>query len=366
MKILHVTYGFNGGGVGFVIANYCTRQALDGIEFDIVGEDQGHKQLLHDRFEAAGFGVHYVTPKGKSLPRNIYQMYRLMKNGRYDGVHVHFEEWSFLYLLLARLCKIPVRICHAHMAYMPGTEKKPHYRLFRALLNALATERLACSQDAGAHLYGAHPFRVLRNAIDAGEYRYDPLVRASMRKALGVEGRCVVGVVGRLSYQKNPEMSVEILREMRRVRQDVVLVMVGAGELEEKVRALIAQWKMEDAVLLLGLRRDVPALLQAMDAFVLPSRWEGLGMVYVEAQAAGLMTFGTADVVPREAAVCPELMHFVPRESTAAQWAEAVLAAWPYARRETTAQIARAGYDLKDAVKGLESIYHGERKTGSA
>ena len=362
MKILHVTYGFNGGGVGFVIANYCTRHAFEGVSFDIVGEDIGKNHLLHNRFVAAGFGVNYITPKGKNLFQNICQMIRLLKKGHYDGVHVHFEEWSFLYLMLAWLCGIKMRVCHAHMAYMPGTDTKPHYKLFRVLLNWFATERLACSKDAGDHLYGRHPYKVLNNAIEAKQYGYDPVIREKMRAALGVEDKLVIGVVGRLSFQKNPQMSIEILREIRRKRQDAVMIMIGTGELEDEVRTLIQEYDLVDAVQLLGLRQDVPALLQAMDVFVLPSRWEGLGIVYVEAQAAGLCAFGTAEVVPEEAAACPDLMKFVPKESTAEQWAKAVLEVLPYERQITTNRIAKVGYDLACEVEKLINIYCMERK----
>lgn len=362
MRILHVTYGFNGGGVGFVIANYCTRREFEEISFDIVGEDIGKKHLLHDRFEAAGFGVHYVTPKGKHLLRNICQVFQLMKNGCYDGVHVHFEEWSFLYLMLAWLCGIKLRICHAHMAYMPGTDRKPHYKLFRLLLNWFATERLACSKDAGEHLYGKRPYKILHNAIEAQRYQYDPVIREKMRKALCVEHKLVIGVVGRMSFQKNPQKSIEILREIRRIRQDVEMIMIGTGELENEVKSFICEYELSDVVQLLGLRSDVPELLQAMDVFVLPSRFEGLGIVYVEAQAAGLYAFGTAGVVPEEAAVCSNLMKFLPEEYTAKQWAKAVLDVFPYERELTTRRIVEAGYDLSSEVQKLAGVYGMEEK----
>ena len=101
MKILHITYGFNGGGVGFVIANYCANQPMPGITFDIVGESIGKPHLLQERFEKAGFHTFYVTPKKQSLLKNIKEMRQVIQQGHYDAVHVHFEEWSFLYLWIA-------------------------------------------------------------------------------------------------------------------------------------------------------------------------------------------------------------------------------------------------------------------------
>ena len=324
MKILHITYGFNGGGVGFVIANYCANQPMPGIAFDIVGESIGKPHLLQERFEKAGFHTFYVTPKKQSLLKNIKEMRRVIQQGHYDAVHVHFEEWSFLYLWIAKLCGVKVRVCHAHMAYMTGASAKPHYRLFRVLLNRFATLRLACSKDAGDHLYGK---------------------------------QFVVGVVGRLTYQKNPQFTVEIFAKVKEKRPNAVLMFVGQGELEEETRRMVQAKGLTDSVLFLGLRTDVPDLMQAMDAFVLPSRFEGLGIVYIEAQAAGLKTFATAEVVPQEACVDESLFTYLPREATAQQWADAMLAADTTQRENKLEVIQSHGYDIHQEAEKLRALY---------
>ena len=221
MKILHIAYGFNGGGVGFVIANYCAKQPMSGVQFDIVGESIGKKHLLHDRFEKAGFNIFYVTPKKVSLRKNILEISRILQEGHYDAVHVHMEEWSFLYLWIAKRCGVKVRVCHSHVANMPGTAKKPHYTLFRYLLNHFATLRLACSKDAGDHLFGKHPYTILNNAIEAKKYVYNPVKRQEMRKTLGLSEKFVVGVVGRLSCSKNPQFNVEIFEEIHAFRRQI-------------------------------------------------------------------------------------------------------------------------------------------------
>lgn len=346
MKILHITYGFNGGGVGFVISNYCTGESFQDFQFDIVGEDTGKRQLLHDRFEKAGFHVFYVTPKKLNLIKNIREMFRIMKNGNYDAVHVHFEEWSFLYLWIAKICGVPERICHAHMAYMVGERKKPHYKLFRILLNHFATLRLACSKDAGDHLYGNNPFVIIHNAINLAEYTFSEEKRTMKRRELGVGNCFVMGTVGRLSFQKNPELTVEIFNEVKRRKNDSKLLFVGQGELEAIVRKKVAALGLSDSVLFLGLRNDVPELLQAMDVFVLPSRFEGLGIVYVEAQAAGLKTFATANVVPQEACISKDLFTYVSQSELPAGWADKILSVDTRDRMDTSKLIQSCGYDI--------------------
>ena len=356
MRILHITYGFDGGGVGFVIASYCATRPLQGVQFDIVGEDTGHEHLLHQRFANAGFRVYYVTPK-KRLFRNIRQMFRLLRKGDYDGVHVHFEEWSFLYLWLARLARIPVRICHAHMAYMVRENEKPHYKVFRRLLNRYATCRLACSTDAGEHLFGGYEYTVLRNAIPVEEFLFDQNLRNQVRREMLLEQHFVVGNVARLSYQKNPLFTLEIFKEILQKRPDAVLLLIGSGELEAELRRKIDAEGLQESVRLLGLRTDVPRLMQAMDVFLLPSRFEGLGVAYVEAQAAGLKTFATQDLVPQEAMISDMLMTYLPLQYSASQWADAVLAQCPYQRLNMMEQVHAKGYDLSDAIGVLESIY---------
>lgn len=357
MRILHIVYGFNGGGVGFVIANYCAKQPMSGVQFDIVGESIGKKHLLHERFEKAGFHVYYVTPKKVSLRKNIIEMFRIVRKGHYDGVHVHLEEWSFLYLWIAKMCGVGVRVCHSHMAYMTGASTKPHYKLFRFLLNRFATLRLACSTDAGEHLFGKHPYTILNNAIETKKYVYNPVKRQKMRKALGLSGKFVVGTVGRLSFQKNPQFNVEIFEEIHTHRPESVLIFVGQGELEDEVRKMVKEKGLEQNVLFLGLRTDVPDLLQAMDAFVLPSRFEGLGIVYIEAQAAGLKTFATAEVVPQEACMSEKLFTYLPKTATAQQWAEAVLAADTDHRENTLELIRTKGFDIDQEIDKLRSLY---------
>lgn len=357
MKILHIVYGFNGGGVGFVIANYCANTPMPNIHFDIVGEDIGKPHLLHEKFEHAGFHVYYVTAKKKSLIKNILEMYSLIRDGKYDAVHVHFEEWSFLYLWIAMICGVKVRICHSHTAHMIGASKKPHYILFRFLLNKFSTLRIACSKDAGEHLFGHHKYTLLNNAIDVKQYVYNSKTRDEIRNLIGISDKFVVGVVGRITHSKNPRFTVEIFSEIHKIRPDSVLLFVGRGELEQEIHTLVTELHLDKSVRFLGQRPDVPRLLQAMDAFVLPSLYEGLGIVYIEAQAAGLKTFATENVVPQEACLSNSLFKYIPQDASPKQWADTILANADYQREDTSTIIRRHGYDIDQEINKLRDLY---------
>ena len=356
-KVLHVTYGFNGGGVGVVIVNYCATRPMDGIHFSIVGEGDGTPQMLHTRMADAGFDIHYIPPKKQGLRANIRAFKKLLDEVKPDAVHVHFEEWNFLYLYLAKRRGVKVRISHAHTAYA-SWRKKPHYAFFRRWLNRFSTLRIAVSRDAGDYLYGKHPYTVLNNAIDASAYRYDPAVREEMRASLGVADKFVICDVGRLTASKDPLRMLEIFSHVRKKCEDAHLLFVGIGELENAVKDRIAELGLADSVTLLGQRHDVPRILQAADAFALPTHFEGLGIVYVEAQAAGLHSFATADVVPLEATMDEGLMHYIPLDAPSETWADTILQYADAPRRDTSHIICEKGYDLSTEIDKLASLYH--------
>ena len=189
------------------------------------------------------------------------------------------------------------------------------------------------------------------------ESTLNPETRRQIRTQMGLTDKFVVGVVGRLTYQKNPQFTVEIFAKVKEKRPNAVLMFVGQGELEEEIRRLVQAKGLTDSVLFLGLRTDVPDLMQAMDAFVLPSRFEGLGIVYIEAQAAGLKTFATAEVVPQEACVDESLFTYLPREATAQQWADAMLAADTTQRENKLEVIQSHGYDIHQEAEKLRALY---------
>lgn len=355
-KILHIAYGFDGGGVGQVIANYCTRRPFHNIHFDVIGFYYGRNHFLHQQLEDAGFGIHYVTPK-EQLLKHIRDVWQIIRKGQYDAVHVHMEEWSFLYLAMAKLCRVPVRICHAHLANVTQGKKKLYYRFFRFLLNHLSTLRLACSSDAGKYLYHDHPFTVLHNAIDPDCFRFSSQIREQVRKEMSLEDKWVIGNVGRFSYQKNPKFCIDTFYQIYKQRPNAVLMMIGMGEQYQDIYQYAHALGLKDQVIFLGRRNDVPRLMQAMDVFFLPSRYEGLGIVYVEAQASGLITFGTDNRVPRDAEISDDLMHFLPDTFIAEEWAEAILRVSDYQRQDTSELIRAKGYDINTQINTLEQLY---------
>lgn len=370
MKVLQIAVGINGGGVGAVLLNYYRNMNRDNVQFDIVIDDiesVRNGSLLEDEFKSLGCNIFRVTPKSVSLKENIRQVSEIIKNGNYDVIHSNMEEWSALYCRIGKKYGIKTRIAHAHLAYVrTGFIKTVYNIILRMALRHYATDFFACSKDAGKYLFGYKiikkpVFRVLPNAINVKSYTFNEEIRHKIRNEFSLsDSTLAIGFVGRLYYQKNPERMLRIFKEINLKHPDSVLIIVGDYKNYSGYDGLVEYINtndLSDKVIFTGLRNDVSEIMQGFDAFVLPSRYEGLGIVYVEAQAAGLMTFATDKVVPAEVK-CGELLHFIGNEESDKFWADEILKySLDYPRTDTSEPVTKAGYEIKIEAAKLEKFY---------
>ena len=281
---------------------------------------------------------------------------------------VHFHSGSTYALMegakLAAEAKVPVRVVHSHC----GGFKNLKYHVIKMLsipwLLKYPTDYLACSDLAAEWKFPKsviqdHRYTVIRNAVDTDRFRLDPDLRMKTRETLGIpEVVPVLGHVGRFSLQKNHAFLIDIFSAVHRKNPEAILLLAGAGELEAEIRDKVKTLGLEDSVMFLGLRKDIPALMNAMDVFVLPSFFEGLPVVGVEAQATGLPVI-TSTAVARELPL-EDLAQYVPLESSPDAWGDAVLKAANESRahrRDTSGDIAKAGYEIKAAARDFEQFY---------
>lgn len=370
IKVLQIAVGINGGGVGAVLLNYYRHMNHNKIHFDIIIDDIDsvkNGSLLEDEFKAMGCNIFRVTPKSLNLKKNIREVSDIMEKGNYDILHSNMEEWSALYCMLGKKYGIKTRISHAHLAFVKKSLFKNIYNRFLKIgLKCFSTDFFACSKDAGKYLFGNNivnksNFRVVYNAIDTKSFVFNQSVRQAKRSELKIEdNEFVVGFIGRLSFQKNPERMLRIFNEICKIHNKSKLIAVGdysSYPSYSDLTAYIKNHNLNSKIKFIGLRTDIPEIMQAFDAFVLPSRYEGLGIVYVEAQAAGLMTFGTAKVVPEEVNCC-KLMHFIDSEESDSYWAsEIVRHSLNYERTDTSRQIAGSDFEITEESKKLENFY---------
>ena len=285
----------------------------------------------------------------------------------YDVLHLNNCFWTgFLLEELAREAGIRKVIVHSHSTFIDEPDAKRREELYRrheevkkAFSTELATDFWACSQMAADWLFGPQipkdRIRIIKNAIEAEKYRFDEEKRAQVRKELNLEDALVLGTVGRLSFSKNHEFLIELLKEIRKSHPKVKLLIIGEGDLRGALETQIQENGLEDAVLLLGWKSNVEDYLQAMDIFLLPSRFEGLGIAAVEAAASGLPAV-VSDQVPEDVAFTENVRH-VPLELPL--WTRTLeeLAELSCNRGEGVEVVRAAGYDVRRQAKVLEALY---------
>ena len=356
MRILVInTTPFTYQGIACVIRNYCYRIKSPGLQIEYAVFDL-HPELEKELKQS---GLVYYRLASRRTHSKIYfkQLKLLLKNGHFDCVHIHGNSAMMLpELVLAKNCGIEKRIVHCHNT----TCNNPLLNsLLLPLFYRLSTIRLACSEEAGNWLYKGRSYTVLNNAIDTEVFRFDELKRNLNRKKLGLENQFVIGHIGRINEQKNHEYLVRVFKEFHDHVPDSKLICIGEGALRPELEQLISDLKLEEHVMLLGEHKNVENLLNAMDCFVFPSKWEGLGMVLLEAQAGGLPCIAS-DAVPNEADM--GLTRYLPLGDTAC-WCRAIedIKNREQNRCKTSEQcrktLKQKSYDLNENIKQLVNIY---------
>lgn len=296
----------------------------------------------------------------------VRQMRELLSSG-YDVLHLNNCFWTgFLLEELAKEAGIRKVIVHSHSSFIdePDDEKRTqllrrHEEVKKAFTQDLATDFWACSWKAADWLFGPQiprdKIRIMKNAIEIEKYQFDSRKRKHVRGELGLENAVVLGTTGRLSYQKNQTFLIDVFADFHRRYPNSKLLLVGDGELWRELELQIAGKGLEKDVLLLGWRTNVEDYLQAMDVFLLPSRFEGLGIAVIEAAASGLPCL-VSDQVPEDAAVT-EHVHHLPLQIPA--WTDALEEASQLRidRQDGAEAVRSAGYDIKRQAKVLEALY---------
>lgn len=316
IRILHVTSALDPGGIEtwlLRLAQYSgDARLMQGIL--VLGD---HVGLLDEQFRRLGVRVLRTEGHGNWIGCAWVVARALQESGPWDVIHSHVHRRSAVILLVAALCGVPFRIAHSHNNNQVRSSRvswlrRPFEWLASQAINALGNQRIACSVSAAKALFGkaaagSSGYVHIPYGIDEQDFNRRAHQQIVARSTLGIpEGAVVVGHVGRFMRQKNHEFLLHTAAEMLRHRSDLHFLLVGDGPLRKSMEHLSFQLGIHNRVTFTGNRLDVPGILaQCMDCFFFPSRWEGLGIVMLEAQLAGLPCF-YSDVVPPEADVFPE------------------------------------------------------------
>ena len=361
IRILQVVNKMDRAGIETMLMNYYRSMDRDQVQYDFLTHrpDSGD---YDPEIESLG-GKIYHAPR--LYPKNYIKYFSYMKrffseHPEYKIVHSHIDAMSAFPLAAAKEAKVPIRIAHSHSTSIDKDFKLPIKWMAKSRIPALATDFFACSKEAACFLYGgkiyqSYNFTVMKNAVQARDFSYNEEMRKQTRNALALDSNFTVGHVGRFTYPKNQNYLIEIFDRLCKLHPNSVLVLIGDGEDKEKIHQKVLRLGLESKVRFLGLRSDVPNLMQAMDAFVLPSYYEGLPVVGVEAQAADLPCF-FSDAISREAQIL-DSCQFLSLNSPPEEWAKKILNRWPAERCSRETEIRSAGLDVACEAEKLQAYY---------
>ena len=365
IRILHLTPpGF--GGIDSYIFGHYRHMDQQRFRFDFMTQNLELENA--EQYQDFSYRV-WTLPVTAAQDRSgfIKRVRKILQEG-YDVLHLHTSYWTgFLLEELAKEAGIPKVILHAHSTAVDENDpekrlalSRRHEEIKRAFSPDLATDYWACSWKAAGWLFGeqipGEKIRIMKNAIEVERFRFSQQKRKKLRQEFGIEeDTLVLGTAGRLSYQKNQAFLIDVFSDFHRRHPNSKLLLVGDGELRGTLKLQIAEKGLEKDVLMLGWRTNVEDYLQAMDVFLLPSRFEGLGIAAVEAAASGLPCL-VSDQVPREVAFAENIRH-IPLDISAWTAALEETARLHMNRQDGAKAVRAAGYDIKRQAKVLEALY---------
>lgn len=358
IRVLHILQRMEAGGTQALLMNIYRKIDCTKVQFDFLVVYK-EKQFYDDVIESMGGHVYKLSfREDLNLPKFHKDLKAFFKkHHEYHIVHCHAYTIGYFCLKAAKKAGIPVRIAHSHnnetvhdIKYLP---KLYMQRLFT--LNA--TDLFACSEEAGKYLFKDNPFLVLKNAIDSQQFIANENTRREVKQELGLEKKFVVGHVGRLHPQKNHEFLIDVFSEIKKKKPDAELILVGSGPLEEKIRRKVAAKGLTESVQFLGNRNDMSRVYQAMDIFIFPSLFEGLGIVAIEAQAVGVPIV-CSEGLPPETDITPIYRRLMLNDDVE-KWADVALEMTqnPLAYTNMQKYVIDAGFDMTATAKDMEKYY---------
>ena len=358
IKVLHVLGSMNMGGIQTFLMNIFRKIDREKYAFDFACMNS--KNLFQDEIEGLG-GNLYCIGRYRKILNHRKCLYELLKKNEYDYVHIH--SGNAICVIDAILVKLYNRkqnvIYHSHNA---SAKMKKIHAFCKTLIPYFSDLRFACSKEAAQWMFPKKiikqkKYAVISNGIDVEKFLYSKEAAEKIRRELGLQDEFVVGHVGRIDTQKNHKFLIEIFAQIVEKRPDSKLLLIGTGPLEDEVKTQVKDSNLQDKVIFLGLRKDVNKILCACDVFCLPSLFEGLGIVNIEAQACGLPCY-ISDVISDEVVVT-ELIKKESLNAPAEVWADRMCNEKTGNRESYNSIVAQSKYALAYTIKQICTFYDG-------
>ena len=367
IRVLQIVGRMDRGGIENFVMNIYRDIDREKVQFDFLCH-YGREAAFNDEIRDMG-GRIYEMPAIRDethvyywkLFEYIRALNKFFKDHKeYKIIHGQMTNTASIYMPIAKKHGVTTRIAHSHNSHgkvgMLGVVtdilKKPVFKY--------ATDLFACSEAAARYFYPesyikAGKVKIVPNAVDAGKFRFNPDKRMQMRTEFEVADKLVIGCVGRFRTEKNQAFLLGVLKEALKTEPNAVLLFAGDGPLEDDVKQKAAEMGISDKCVFLGMRSDIPDVMQAMDVLAMPSLFEGLPVTGIEAQAGGLRVVASTGVPDEMDAI--HLIDFLPLDDGEKKWAEMLISKAREERTDTYNKIKDAGYDIHTTAPWLQDFY---------
>ncbi|MGN1369067.1 MAG: glycosyltransferase family 1 protein [Aristaeellaceae bacterium] len=373
IRVLNVVGRMDRGGIETLIMNVYRHIDRTKVQFDFLAHYGKENADYNAEIRALGGHIYempVIKTTEKTYYRRLFTYIRALKqffraHPEFHVVHGHMTNTAAIYMPIAKKYgSVTTCIAHSHLAETQHTVSPLTAigtDILRRPLRYCATDYFACSESAARWLFKDEDIRdgkvtIIKNGIDTDSFDIREETRREMRAKLGLGDKTAIGHVGRFFPPKNHDFLIDVFTRYHQLNPNSVLMLVGDGELREKMEAKVASLSLGDAVMFMGVRSDVNQLLQAMDLFLMPSHYEGLPVAGIEAQATGIPML-VSDVITRELDVTGHV-HFMSLDTPPEAWAQRIGEILNgFERKSAKAQIVEAGYDIGETAKFLEEFY---------
>ena len=366
INVLVLITAMDRAGAETMMMNYLRHINRDKIHMDFV-VNREHESDYEKEIKELGSEVYHLSPIYPNTVRQYKKEFKrfLKEHPYYDVVHSNLEERSAYPLAIAKKAGTDLRIAHAH-SNLRHIDIKYIFRLYlKRKLRGKYTHAFACSRGPAKWLFGNDKKTIIvRNAIDTDEFKYNENLRRKAREELGIDDDTyLIGHVGRFSYEKNHKYLLKTFAEVIKMKPNSKLVLIGGGKnrselrLKDEIIKAIEELNLKDKVIMLGVRDDMPYIMQAIDLFALPSSSEGFPMTLMEAQSLGLKCL-VSEAVPKECNVTGKIKYLPMNTShEEAAWEALVLKDKIIDPYDMNTKVKEAGYDIKTNAMWLERVY---------
>ena len=367
IRVLYFVDRMLKGGIQSLIISWLPKFD-EKIQIDFLLLDDGNEYELENEIKRFGCKIYKLNGMWIKTPIDFIKYSKILddffkEHHEYKVVHLHSSSKNFLVLKYAKKYGIPIRISHSHNIDFQTKNpfKKFVGNLLKIPLIKYSTDFFACSKKAGEWLFGkkvvnTRKFKVINNAIDYDKFKFDKIARNKIREKLKLsKDEVVIGHIGRFTTQKNHKFLIDVFKELTKINSKYKLILIGTGIQENKIKNKVKKLNLNDKVIFMGFQNNVNEYIQAMDLFIMPSLYEGLGIVLIEAQASGLPCYASENVIPIEAKLSSNF-KFISLKKSPQKWAE-IINCEAIDRVDNFKQFKNSKYIINDIVAELEKYY---------